>query len=212
MIDIAHPAIATALLAARAALACDAEPELEERALRLIASASVPSTPASPAHRLLLSRATETITTWQAGREADRQVAPDIDRALTLLGFAAQFEDYERKTWLPSADNPLAGWLHANMAPDEAPGRRVQRFQTEKQAAAWLGRAKPTGDVTVVLAAKHVSVWIVYPARRHDASVAPGSPKRRPRSQGSIVSRRVSCSQGAEGATERGGKIRPDVG
>jgi len=102
MIDIAHPAIATALLAARAALACDAEPELEERALRLIASASVPSTPASPAHRLLLSRATETITTWQAGREADRQVAPDIDRALTLLGFAAQFEDYERKTWLPA--------------------------------------------------------------------------------------------------------------
>lgn len=60
------------------------------------------------------------------------------------------------------------------MAPDEAPGRHVQRFQTEKQAAAWLARAKPTGDVTVVLDAKHVSVWIVYPAERYDASVAPG--------------------------------------
>lgn len=66
MIDTVHPAVATALLVARAALACDAEPELEERALCLIASASVPSTPASSAQRLLLSRATEAITTWQS--------------------------------------------------------------------------------------------------------------------------------------------------
>lgn len=110
MTDIdTHPAVVTALLAARAALECDADPQDEERALKLLATAGV--APASDAHRILLARARQAIITWQAGEEADRHVAPDIDAALVRLGFEAQFEEYDRETWDVSA-GPIAGWTH----------------------------------------------------------------------------------------------------
>lgn len=82
--------VTTALLACRAALVCDARPEVEEEALAVAATAEVQ---AGPEHAALLRRAADAIREWRAGREGDRQVGPALDGALVALGYGAIYDD-----------------------------------------------------------------------------------------------------------------------
>lgn len=79
-----------ALLSCRAALTCDARPEVEEEALAVAATAELQ---AGPEHAALLRRAADAIRDWQAGREGDRQVGPALDGALVALGYDAIYDD-----------------------------------------------------------------------------------------------------------------------